>query len=260
LGIATSGGQVLLAANGATSPAPLTVAISSTSTALDKGSNPDNLQFDERGSGFARVRNGTADIGAFEFQTGSQSGANSVTGVVIGDGTTERSNVTTIKITFASAPVLTGTIAQEFTLTRVKKANGGGTDSTAVTIASATISGNVVTLSGFSGAASVQSPNGFPTQSSLADGAYSLTVNSAFTGLSSNFVLTDNGAASSNSGSFYRLAGDLDGNRSIGGQDINLFVAGFGANGLALPGDLNLDSSVGGQDINLFVASFGGSV
>jgi hypothetical protein len=37
------------------------------SIALNAGSNPDNVMFDQRGSGFSRVSEGTADIGAFEF-------------------------------------------------------------------------------------------------------------------------------------------------------------------------------------------------
>jgi hypothetical protein len=38
------------------------------SPAIDAGSNPDSLDFDQRGSGFDRVANGQADIGAFELQ------------------------------------------------------------------------------------------------------------------------------------------------------------------------------------------------
>ena len=166
-----------------------------------------------------------------------------------------------VKITFASAPTLTGTIAQEFTLVRTKKANGGGTDNTVVTIGSATVSGNVVTLSNFSGAATIQGtgtgrellhePRRWRV---LPDGEFRVH------GADPNFVLADNGAASTVSGSFFRLAGDFDGNRSVGGSDTGPFVAGFGASGVALGGDLNLDNSVGGQDTNLFVAGFGGSV
>jgi len=38
-----------------------------TNPAIDAGSNPDNLQFDQRGSPFARTVGAGADIGAFEF-------------------------------------------------------------------------------------------------------------------------------------------------------------------------------------------------
>ena len=46
----------------------LTAALLSDSPAIDAGSNPNNLEFDQRGSGFNRVVNGSADIGAFEVQ------------------------------------------------------------------------------------------------------------------------------------------------------------------------------------------------
>ena len=36
------------------------------SAALDAGSNPDNLDFDQRGNGYPRVGGTAADIGAFE--------------------------------------------------------------------------------------------------------------------------------------------------------------------------------------------------
>jgi len=190
------------------------------------------------------------------LQTGSSQAGGTVTAVTVGDGTTQRSNVTSVKITFNAAPTLTGTIAQEFTLVRTKKANGGGADTTTVTIANASVSGNVVTLSGFSGAAAVTG-TGF---TSLADGGYTLTVNAAFTGLSSNFTLADNGQSSASAGSFFRLAGDINGDRSVGGTDITPFVNGFGSVGPGLAGDINLDGHVGGTDITPFVNIFGNTV
>ena len=44
----------------------LTHAFDMTSVALDAGSNPDGLDFDQRGDGFARVAGAAADIGAYE--------------------------------------------------------------------------------------------------------------------------------------------------------------------------------------------------
>jgi hypothetical protein len=44
----------------------LTHAFDTTSRALDAGSNPDNLAFDQRGDGFARTLGAGTDIGAFE--------------------------------------------------------------------------------------------------------------------------------------------------------------------------------------------------
>jgi hypothetical protein len=48
-----------------------TCAPQSDSLAIDHGSNPASLEYDQRGSGYARIVNGTADIGAFEKQTGA---------------------------------------------------------------------------------------------------------------------------------------------------------------------------------------------
>jgi hypothetical protein len=44
----------------------MTHAFDMTSVALDAGSNPDNLDFDQRGDGYARVAGAAPDIGAFE--------------------------------------------------------------------------------------------------------------------------------------------------------------------------------------------------
>lgn len=45
-----------------------TIALDEGSPAIDAGSNPDNLDFDQRGDGFAREAGAAADIGAFEVQ------------------------------------------------------------------------------------------------------------------------------------------------------------------------------------------------
>jgi hypothetical protein len=47
----------------------LTHALLSGSPAINAGSNPDNLQNDQRGSGFPRTLDGATDIGAYEVQT-----------------------------------------------------------------------------------------------------------------------------------------------------------------------------------------------
>lgn len=44
-----------------------TMGLVSGSPAIDAGSNPNNLTMDQRGSGYPRVNNGQADIGAYEF-------------------------------------------------------------------------------------------------------------------------------------------------------------------------------------------------
>jgi hypothetical protein len=50
--------------NGVTS---LTLALLPSSPALRRGSNPDNLLYDQRGPGFPRMTQGLTDIGAFQL-------------------------------------------------------------------------------------------------------------------------------------------------------------------------------------------------
>ena len=61
----TNPGLTPLQDNGGKTP---TQALLSNSPAIDAGSNPLNLEFDQRGEGFERVVNSGADIGAFELQ------------------------------------------------------------------------------------------------------------------------------------------------------------------------------------------------
>ncbi len=51
-----------------------THALAANSPALDRGTNPRGLEFDQRGSGFARVSGAAADLGAFELQGGDSTG------------------------------------------------------------------------------------------------------------------------------------------------------------------------------------------
>ena len=57
--------------NGGSTP---TQALLEGSPAIDAGSNPNNLEFDQRGEGFDRVRGENIDIGAFEVQSGDGGG------------------------------------------------------------------------------------------------------------------------------------------------------------------------------------------
>jgi hypothetical protein len=57
-----------LADNGGHVP---TTAPAAGSIAINRGGNPLGLASDARGNGFVRVADGTADIGAYETQTGS---------------------------------------------------------------------------------------------------------------------------------------------------------------------------------------------
>jgi hypothetical protein len=55
-----------------------TMALLDGSPAIDAGDNTDAPAYDQRGPGFARIVNGTIDIGAFEVQSGSSSQASSL--------------------------------------------------------------------------------------------------------------------------------------------------------------------------------------
>src|SRR5205814_118970 len=75
------------------------------SPALDVGSNPDNLQYDQRGVGFARISNGKPDIGAYELQVVPPP---TVSNIQIADGSAERSTIRSITVTFSTLVNLGG--------------------------------------------------------------------------------------------------------------------------------------------------------
>jgi hypothetical protein len=239
-----------------------TIALGSTSAALDKGSNPAGLNTDQRGTGFARVSGAAADIGAFELQTTSGTPPKmGATPVVINGGSASRSMVTTLSVAFSTVVTLPANIASAFTLVRT----GGG----AVTIGSATaatVSGaTVVTLTGFVGADA--------NAGSLLDGKYTLTAlasqitangqqldgNGDGTG-GDNFVLADSG----NPGGLYRFYGDVNGDRFVNGADFGPFRAAFGSSTLD-PNfnpqfDVNGDGFITGPDFSAFRVNFGQSI
>src|SRR5207253_1166308 len=93
-------------------PTP-TVPLFPGSLAIDAGSNPAGLSFDQRGTVFPRVAFTAADIGAFEVQPSLK-----VTSVVINSGEAQRSRVTSLTVTFDGPPTLPANPADAFQLTR----------------------------------------------------------------------------------------------------------------------------------------------
>src|SRR5262249_54267956 len=79
--------------------------------AINEGSNPANLLYDQRGPGFARVLGGAADIGAVET-----SYPPSVRNVVINNGDPQRSRVTSVAVTFDQLVSLPANPADAFQL------------------------------------------------------------------------------------------------------------------------------------------------
>ena len=95
-----------------------THALLPSSPALDKGSNVQNEDYDQRGITFPRVTNGgianQADIGAVEGVLLPPT----VTSVVFGDGTNQRSMVKQIVVTFSEAVSFSPNVVSAFSLTR----------------------------------------------------------------------------------------------------------------------------------------------
>jgi predicted outer membrane repeat protein len=223
-----------------------TVALKAGSPAINPGSNPAALAFDQRGSGFARVVGGQADIGAFEVQAAGAPAK--ISAVEINGGVAQRSRVTSLKVTFDQAVTLPGNPADAFQLTRQAPAGS-------VTLA-ASVSGNSVTLT-FTG--------GTVDADSLADGRYTLTVLAAqvnggnFDGDGNgipgdNFVLTGDPAANT----LFRIFGDNDGDGDVDAQDFGAFRAAFGGTNNTF--DFDNDGDVDAQDFGQFRARFGSSV
>jgi fibronectin-binding autotransporter adhesin len=200
-----------LANNGGPS---MTHALLWTSPAIGAGSNPVALTTDQRG----KPRSvGAIDIGAFELQPAAK-----VSGVVVGDGTNQRSIVTQLTVTFNSPIIFTGTADAAFTLVRQS-------DGKAVTLAAIVDPTNTMVTLTFAG--------GAVDNKSLADGRYTLDIIANQIG-----------------------ADGLDGNGDgTGGDDYQLVGAlGTAPNLFRLFGDANGDGAVGANDFVFFRQSFNG--
>jgi hypothetical protein len=222
-----------------------THALLATSPAIGQGSNPDGLATDQRGR--PRVV-GNIDIGAFEAQPGAK-----VAGVVVGDGTNQRSTVSQLRVTFDSPVTFAGSPASGFTLARQS-------DGKSVTVAASvddTGPGTVVTLTFTGGAVDGKS---------LADGRYTLTALAAqfaADGLDGNgdgtagdnYVLAGDPAIAPR---LFRLFGDSDGDGDVDAQDFGAFRAAFGGSNPIF--DYDGDGDVDAADFGAFRARFGSSV
>jgi hypothetical protein len=218
------------------------------SPAINNGSNPSSLLFDQRGPGFLRVAGGSADIGAFEVQT-----APVITGVVINDGSKQRSMVTSISVPFNTLVNFAGGIAAAaFKLERMSGATPVGTVDFVADVQDL-VSHTVVKLT-FNGS---QSEFG-----SLVDGLYRLTVTaSAITDYSMQMLDGDgNGTAGDNfvsaPGSIHRLFGDADGNRLVDASDFNAFRLVYGTTGPSMF-DFDNDNQVSAFDFAQFRLRYG---
>jgi CSLREA domain-containing protein len=186
-----------------------TVALLPGSPAIDAGNS--TITTDQRG--LPRV--GAPDIGAFELQLMPPV---TVSSVAVGDGSSQRSTVRQLVVTFSSPVTFTGAPAAAFSLTRQS-------DSAPVTLAVAMNPANTVATITFTGGA----VNG----TSLADGRYTLNV------LADQFAVggldgDGNGSPGDNytlvgtpANGLFRLFGDADGNGQTGISDFLAFRLAF---------------------------------
>jgi hypothetical protein len=221
-----------------------TVALQATSPLIDKGSNPANLNTDQRGAGFARVFGPAADIGAFEVQPGPAQ----VSSVVVNAGQpnlVQRSMVTSMTVTFSRLVTFGGSAINAFQLTRTGPSTPNGSVTLAVDLTGSTATQTVARLT-FSGALTEGA-------NSLIDGDYTLTVASAQLqgGLQSGDSVT----------SLFRLFGDVNGDKAVDGFDLTMFRNALGsvqgnASYLAYL-DFNGDGAIDGADLTQFRNRFG---
>lgn len=197
-----------------------THALAADSPAVNAGNNNAGLKSDQRG--FQRVAGGTIDIGAYEF--GAVAAAPpTVTSFKINGGTAQRSNVTTIEITFSEAVTLG---AGAFTLDRVGLPSGLTNDGTTLGSVNVVISqvGSTVTITfATGGVVDVRGKN------ALLDGKYTFVMNaSKISGIGGQLDGDGNGTGGDNRTDTIRtLFGDGDGDGDVDIQDFALFRAAF---------------------------------
>jgi len=232
------------------------------SPAINTGSNPAGLLFDQRGTGFARVSGGGVDMGAFEIQ--SAASPPTVTSVVVNTGGAQRSMVTSLKVTFSEAVTFPNGIAAAFQLERVGQPSGGPSAGAPLGLVniSAVQAGNTVTIT-FLGGGAVP----IDLAGSLIDGAYRLTIvaanvqgaGGALDGNGNGIGGDDFQTPAAGAGRLFRLFGDNDGDADVDAQDFGAFRAAFGG-GSNLAFDFDGDGDVDAADFGQFRARFGSGV
>ncbi|MCC9602648.1 dockerin type I domain-containing protein [Stieleria sp. JC731] len=211
--------------------------------AVDADDNP--LQFDQRGEGFDRVFGSSVDIGAFESDV-VDFVSPQVESILINGGDRQRSRVTEITVAFSE---IVNATASDFLIENV---DSGATITSVLTtkiindktIATLTFSGDGI-LGG-----------------SLADGNYRLTVLDSIKDVSGNVLDGDgDGAAGGNAtDEFFRLYGDVNGDRTVNIIDFFQFRNAFGSETLDERFDFNGDGVVNIVDFFQFRSRFGRSV
>lgn len=184
--------------------------------------------------GAVSVKGGNAANGlAFGFHANPPT----VTSFQVNDGAIQRSQVTSLLVTFSDSVTFPNGANAAFTLERT----GGGGSGTLVV--NATPMGNSIKLSFAAGSL------GLDAGGSLLDGLYRLTITAAE-------VVGTGGAMSTNSiQSFHRLYGDADGNRSVDAGDFAAFRSAYGTASSIF--DAEGDGQVDSGDFARFRMRFG---
>jgi parallel beta-helix repeat protein len=224
-----------------------TMALLPGSPLIDKGSNPASLTTDQRGPGFARVSGPAADIGAIEVQS-AQASVQSSTVNAGQINMVQRSMVTNVTVTFDRVVSFTGPATNAFQLTRTGPGTPTGNVGLTVDVTGSTPTQTIAKLT-FSGPLT----EGSPTNASLIDGNYTLTVFSA--GITGGLTGGDQ------SSTLFRLFGDVNGDKAVNGLDLTAFRNAFGsvstdANYLSFL-DFNGDGAINGTDLTQFRNRFG---
>jgi hypothetical protein len=211
---------------------------------------------------------------------GSATPPPTVANLKIGDGTVQRSMVSSLTVTFSEAVTFTGPIANAFLLSRDSAPPAGpGTEQGGVTglvNLSAAQVGNVVTLTFNTSGSNPVNAVGGAGNLSLPDGRYTLNIdasqvmgvggkldgNGDGTG-GDNYVLAS-AAAPAQATNIFRFFGDVTGDGAVSAADFNGnasivgFRQAFGGTDPRL--DYNNDGSVAASDFTQFRFRFGGTV
>jgi hypothetical protein len=226
----------------------LTHALAANSPAINAGTAVGVPTTDQRG--LPRV--GAVDIGAFEVQPVATPAK--LTSTKFGDGTAQRSNVTSITLTFDQPVTFLGAPEAAFKLQQ-----NGAPDSV---LLSADVNSNVVTLT-FNGSFAELGSK------SLTDGLYNLVINAnQFTG--AGFDGNGDGTAGDNfalngskANGFYRLFGDVSGDGTVDILDFNLLRAVMNTTPGTTPlnpFDFNGDGTIDVVDFNELRSRFNTSI
>jgi hypothetical protein len=202
-----------------------THALTEDSPCIDVGSNPANMGYDQRGSGYLRTVGSASDIGAFEYQTPPSPPGFTGEPISINGGTGQRSMVNHVTINFSQIVNLPANPAAAFELKRQSDGATVGLVANVVNTAA-----TKVTLT-FTGA--------MTQGGSLLDGRYTLKMfatmisngNGSLDGNGDGIGGDDYILASSGTNGVFRLFGDADGNGAVNAEDFVAFRNGYGLAG-----------------------------